>query len=63
LGAVGPVADRPGAWIAAAGTGIALLAADGAPEWLDRPEDRTPVAGRQAALEASAARMALAPFR
>lgn len=46
LGAVAPVADRPGTWIAAAGTGIALLTADGAQEWLDRPEDRTPVAGR-----------------
>lgn len=42
LGAVAPVADRPGSWIAAAGTGIALLTADGALEWLDRPEDRTP---------------------
>ncbi|WP_326584535.1 SMP-30/gluconolactonase/LRE family protein [Streptomyces sp. NBC_00481] len=46
LGAVAPVGDRPGAWIAAVGTGIALLTADGALEWLDRPEDRTPVAGR-----------------
>lgn len=46
LGAVAPVADRPGAWIAAAGTGIALLDADGALEWLDRPEDRTPVPSR-----------------
>ncbi|MFI1354405.1 SMP-30/gluconolactonase/LRE family protein [Streptomyces sp. NPDC020898] len=46
LGAVAPVADTPGAWIAAAGTGIALLTADGALEWLDRPEDRTPVPSR-----------------
>lgn len=46
LGAVAPVAGRPGAWIAAVGTGIALLTTDGAVEWLDRPEDRTPVAGR-----------------
>ncbi|WP_327722224.1 SMP-30/gluconolactonase/LRE family protein [Streptomyces sp. NBC_00490] len=46
LGAVAPVADRPGAWIAAAGTGIALLTADGALEWLDCPEDRTPVPSR-----------------
>ncbi|WP_051865239.1 SMP-30/gluconolactonase/LRE family protein [Streptomyces griseus] len=46
LGAVAPVADRPGTWIAAAGTGIALLTADGAPEWLDRPEDRTPAPSR-----------------
>jgi sugar lactone lactonase YvrE len=46
LGAVAPVGDRPGAWIAAAGTGIALLTPDGALEWLDRPEDRTPVPSR-----------------
>jgi sugar lactone lactonase YvrE len=46
LGAVAPVGDRPGAWIAAAGTGIALLTADGALEWLDRPEDRTPIPSR-----------------
>ncbi|MER5428646.1 SMP-30/gluconolactonase/LRE family protein [Streptomyces sp. NPDC002588] len=46
LGAVAPVADPPGAWIAAAGTGIALLTPDGALEWLDRPEDRTPVPSR-----------------
>jgi len=46
LGAVAPVADRPGAWIAAAGTGIALLTADGTLEWVDRPEDRTPVRSR-----------------
>lgn len=46
LGAVAPVGDRPGAWIAAAGTGIALLTADGALEWMDRPEDRTPVPTR-----------------
>ncbi|MDX2546472.1 SMP-30/gluconolactonase/LRE family protein [Streptomyces sp. WI04-05B] len=46
LGAVAPVQDRPDMWIAAAGTGIALLTADGALEWLDRPEDRTPVPSR-----------------
>ncbi|WSQ06963.1 SMP-30/gluconolactonase/LRE family protein [Streptomyces sp. NBC_01231] len=46
LGAVAPVSGRPDAWIAAAGTGIALLSADGALEWLDRPEDRTPVPSR-----------------
>jgi sugar lactone lactonase YvrE len=46
LGAVAPVGDRPDAWIAAAGTGIALLAADGTLQWLDRPEDRTPVPSR-----------------
>ncbi|MFE0459124.1 SMP-30/gluconolactonase/LRE family protein [Kitasatospora sp. NPDC058965] len=38
LGAVAPVAGRPGHWIAAAGTGIALLAPDGGVEWLARPE-------------------------
>ncbi|MFE9425760.1 SMP-30/gluconolactonase/LRE family protein [Kitasatospora sp. NPDC006697] len=39
LGAVAPIADRPGHWIAAAGTGIALLAPDGSAQWLARPED------------------------
>ncbi|NLT54902.1 MAG: SMP-30/gluconolactonase/LRE family protein [Actinomycetales bacterium] len=38
LGAVAPVAGGSG-WVAAAGTGIALLSADGALTWLDRPED------------------------
>jgi sugar lactone lactonase YvrE len=33
-------------WIAAAGTGIALLTPDGAVDWLDRPEDRTPFPSR-----------------
>ncbi|WP_425472189.1 SMP-30/gluconolactonase/LRE family protein [Streptomyces cyaneus] len=46
LGAVAPVGDRPGTWIAAAGTGIALLTADGALEWLDRPEGRPTVPSR-----------------
>ncbi|MFI5673384.1 SMP-30/gluconolactonase/LRE family protein [Streptomyces cellulosae] len=46
LGAVAPVHGRPDTWIAAAGTGIALLTADGELEWLDRPEDRTPVPSR-----------------
>lgn len=46
LGAVAPVHGRPDTWIAAAGTGIALLTPDGALEWLDRPEDRTPVPSR-----------------
>ncbi|MET7479908.1 SMP-30/gluconolactonase/LRE family protein [Streptomyces sp. NPDC005648] len=46
LGAVAPVRDEPDVWIAAAGTGVALLTADGALEWLDRPEDRTPVPSR-----------------
>lgn len=43
LGAVAPVAGQPGTWIAAAGTGIALIGPDGALTWLDRPEDRAPV--------------------
>jgi sugar lactone lactonase YvrE len=43
LGAIAPVAGRPGTWIAAAGTGIALIGEDGALTWLDRPEDRSPV--------------------
>lgn len=38
LGAVAPMADRPGTWIAAAGAGVALIAADGTLEWLARPE-------------------------
>lgn len=39
LGAVAPVRGMPGEWIAAAGTGIARLSADGSTRWLDRPED------------------------
>lgn len=46
LGAAAPVAGRPGTWVAAAGTGIALIAPDGTPTWLDRPEDGSPVAMR-----------------
>jgi sugar lactone lactonase YvrE len=46
LGAVAPVAGAPGSWIAAAGTGIALVHADGRVEWLARPEDANPVATR-----------------
>lgn len=38
LGAVAPVAGRPGTWIAAAGTGIGLLHPDGTTQWLARPE-------------------------
>ncbi|MCO1658679.1 SMP-30/gluconolactonase/LRE family protein [Pseudonocardia sp. S2-4] len=45
LGAVAPLADGSG-WLAAAGTGIAVLGADGAVEWVDRPEDGAPVAMR-----------------
>ncbi|MFI9542875.1 SMP-30/gluconolactonase/LRE family protein [Streptomyces sp. NPDC052016] len=40
LGAVAPVADHPGTWIAAAGTGVCLLASDGTPRWLATPECR-----------------------
>jgi sugar lactone lactonase YvrE len=46
LGAVAPVAGRPGEWIAAAGTGIALVGAHGAVTWISRPEDGAPVAMR-----------------
>ncbi|MER7190594.1 SMP-30/gluconolactonase/LRE family protein [Streptomyces flaveolus] len=42
LGAVAPVAGRPGAWIAAAGTGICLLHPGTAPEWLATPERSAP---------------------
>ncbi|MGA5449054.1 SMP-30/gluconolactonase/LRE family protein [Streptomyces umbrinus] len=38
LGAVAPVADAPGTWIAAAGTGICLLSPDGSTRWLAQPE-------------------------
>ncbi|HEX6449230.1 MAG TPA: SMP-30/gluconolactonase/LRE family protein [Trebonia sp.] len=46
LGAVAPVAGQPGTWIAAAGTGIALIGPDGTLSWLDRPEDQSPVSMR-----------------
>ncbi|MEV6589745.1 SMP-30/gluconolactonase/LRE family protein [Streptomyces acidicola] len=46
LGAVAPVRDRPGDWIVAAGTGIALLGSDGVLQWLDRPEAHTTVPSR-----------------
>lgn len=46
LGAVAPVAGKPGHWIAAAGTGIALVGPDSTLTWLDRPEDGSPVAMR-----------------
>ena len=41
LGAVAPLQDSD-AWIAAAGTGIALLNGDGTIDWLARPEDGAP---------------------
>jgi sugar lactone lactonase YvrE len=43
LGAVAPLAGREGEWIAACGTGIALIKVGGKLEWLDRPEDGKPV--------------------
>ena len=43
LGAVAPVAGTDDAWIAACGTGIAMLRAGGRLEWLARPEDGKPV--------------------
>lgn len=46
LGAVAPVAGRPGHWIAAAGTGICLIGPDGTTEWLARPEDSASVPTR-----------------
>lgn len=46
LGAVAPVQDAPGRWIAAAGTGIALLDEAGHVEWLARPEDDAPQPNR-----------------
>jgi sugar lactone lactonase YvrE len=39
LGAVAPLANSTDEWIAACGTGIALIRAGGRLEWLDRPED------------------------
>ncbi|MGW0788095.1 SMP-30/gluconolactonase/LRE family protein [Streptomyces sp. NPDC002911] len=46
LGAVAPVAERPGVWIAAAGTGICLLGPGTEPEWLATPEDGAATAMR-----------------
>ncbi|MET9356994.1 SMP-30/gluconolactonase/LRE family protein [Streptomyces sp. NPDC006617] len=46
LGAVAPVAGRPGVWIAAAGTGICLLTPGTDPEWLADPERAAPTAMR-----------------
>ncbi|MGP4005993.1 SMP-30/gluconolactonase/LRE family protein [Streptomyces sp. 4N124] len=43
LGAVAPVSDSPGTWIAAAGTGICLIAPDGSTRWLARPESGAPL--------------------
>lgn len=46
LGAVAPVAKRPDVWLAAAGTGVALINGAGTVEWLDRPEDGAPISMR-----------------
>jgi len=46
LGAVALLAGTDDAWIAACGTGIALLRVGGRLEWLDKPEDRNPVRTR-----------------
>ncbi|MEZ7003591.1 SMP-30/gluconolactonase/LRE family protein [Streptomyces sp. AD55] len=46
LGAVAPLAGHPGHWLAAAGTGAAVLAPDGGLTWLARPGAAGPVAGR-----------------
>jgi sugar lactone lactonase YvrE len=43
LGAVAPLAGTDEAWIAACGTGVALLRVGGRLEWLDKPEDSNPV--------------------
>ena len=43
LGAVAPLAGAEDEWIAACGTGVALIRAGGRLEWLDRPEDGNPV--------------------
>jgi len=43
LGAVAALAGASGEWIAACGTGIALIRAGGRLDWLDRPEDGKPV--------------------
>jgi sugar lactone lactonase YvrE len=46
LGAVAPLAGTDEAWIAACGTGVAMLRAGGRLEWLDKPEDGNPVRTR-----------------
>jgi sugar lactone lactonase YvrE len=46
LGAVAPIAGRPGEWIAAAGTGIARIGSDGTLTWIGRPEDESGAAMR-----------------
>ncbi|WP_446040415.1 SMP-30/gluconolactonase/LRE family protein [Streptomyces sp. SID1121] len=46
LGAVAPVEGGPGSWIAAAGTGVCLLEADGTTRWHGRPEENASPAAR-----------------
>jgi len=46
LGAAAPLAGTSDAWIVAAGTGIALLTADGTLDWLSRPAASGPVPRR-----------------
>jgi sugar lactone lactonase YvrE len=46
LGAVAPLADSDGEWVAACGTGIAIVRNGGRLEWLDRPEDGNPTKTR-----------------
>lgn len=46
LGAVAPLAGHPGKWLAAAGTGIAVLEGPGTLSWLERPEDDAAVPAR-----------------
>jgi sugar lactone lactonase YvrE len=43
LGAVAPLANSTDEWIAACGTGIALIRAGGRLEWLEKPEEGKPV--------------------
>ncbi|MEU6412572.1 hypothetical protein [Microbispora sp. NPDC046933] len=38
LGAVAPLRDHPGHWLAAVGEGVAVLGSDGTAHWLARPE-------------------------
>ncbi len=46
LGAVAALADSPGHWVAATGTGIAIASATEPLQWLARPEDSNPVPAR-----------------
>ncbi|WP_406226582.1 SMP-30/gluconolactonase/LRE family protein [Streptomyces albidoflavus] len=46
LGVVAPLAGLPGHWLAAAGTGAAVIAPDGSLAWLDHPGAADPVRSR-----------------